>query len=602
MQERMSRKAVPSSSTWDLSDLFPNPEAWEQERIQIQRILNEPAPWKGQGTWDAQALLAALTSFETLGIRVNHLAAYAQLRLSEDNSNAESQNRAGKIGEVTALFQAYTADLESGVLRLEDDTIEEAMQQERALAPFRKYLLDLREAKPFRLSEESEYVLASLQEALNLPYKFYQRSKLSDMAFSAVRDSEGAVRPVSFALYENDYALNRDPVLRQEAYRSFTATLEAYKHGIATAYAGEVKRQTVVARLRGYESATHMLLHPQQIGAESYERIIETLFSGLAPHMRRFVRLKQKNLGLEQLSYCDLKVPFDNVPSFMPTISFKEAGQMIVDATRVMGPEYSELMKQGVARRWVDFADNQGKATGAFCNTPYGKQAKILLTWTGNMSNAFLLAHELGHAGHFMLAGRHQRFLTYRPSIFFIEAPSTLNELLLAEHLRNRSDSREMKRSVLMNQLNHTYYHNFVTHLLEAEMQRRVYAAADIGVTLTAVSLSAMKGGVLSDFWGDAVHIDAGARLTWMSQPHYYMGLYPYTYGAGLTVSTVMMAQIREEGTDAVERWLRVLKAGGSKRPLELLQLAGIDFSDARPVHNAAAFVGSLVDELEALS
>lgn len=601
MQERMRRSEVPESSTWDLSDLFPSPEAWDHERIQVQNLLDEPAPWKRQDTWDAQALLAALTSLEVLGLRVNHLEAYSRLRLSEDSSDTESQNMAGKIGDVTAQFQAHTADLESKVLRMEDDSIEKAMQSEEALAPFRKVLQDMREAKPFRLSEESEQVLASLQEVLHIPYKFYQRSKLSDMTFSSVRDSEGTVRPVSIALFENDYELNSDPVLRREAYQSFTATLEAYKHGMASAYAGEVKRQTVIARLRGFESATHMLLHSQQINADLYHRIIESLFRELAPHMRRFVRLKQKKLGLEQLSFCDLKVPFGD-SSFMPTISFKEAGQLIVEAARVMGPEYTELMKQGVSRRWVDYADNKGKSTGAFCNTPYGKHARVLLTWTGNMSSAFLLAHELGHAGHFMLAGRHQRFVNYLPSLFFIEAPSTLNELLLAEHLRNQTDSLEIKRSVLMNQLNHTYYHNFVTHLLEAEMQRRVYYAADKGVPLTAESLSAMKGSVLSEFWGDAVQIDAGARLTWMRQPHYYMGLYPYTYGAGLTVSTAMMAQIRNEGSPAVERWLRVLKAGGSMKPLELLQLAGIDFSDARPVHNAAVFVGSLVDELEALS
>ncbi|CAI6077602.1 oligoendopeptidase F [Cohnella sp. JJ-181] len=601
MRERMRRNEVPASSTWDLSDLYPNPEAWEQERIEILNLLDESPLWKKQGTLDAQALLAALTSFEALSLRVNHLTAYSRLRLSEDSSDAESQNMAGKIGEVTAKFQANSSDLKSKVLRMEDGSIEQAIQEEEALAPFRKYLRDMREAKPYRLSEESEFVLASLQEVLHLPYTFYQRSKLSDMTFSSVRDGEGAVRPVSFSLFENDYELNPDPVLRRAAYQSFTDTLEAYKHGIASAYAGEVQRQTVIARLRGYASATHMLLHSQQVGVDIYHRIIGTLFSELAPHMRRFVRLKQRILGLEKLSYCDLKVPFDD-SSGTETISFKEAGQIIVEATRVMGPAYTELMKQGVSRRWIDYADNKGKSTGAFCNTPYGKHARILLTWAGHMSNAFLLAHELGHAGHFMLAARHQRFVNYRPSLFFIEAPSTLSELLLAEYLRYQSDSRETKRSVLMNQLNHTYYHNFVTHLLEAEMQRRVYAAADEGATLTAASLSAMKGSVLSEFWGDAVEIDAGARLTWMRQPHYYMGLYPYTYGAGLTVSTAMMAQIRDEGSDAVERWLRVLKAGGSMKPFELLRSAGIDFSDARPVHDAASFVGGLVDELEALS
>jgi oligoendopeptidase F len=257
-------------------------------------------------------------------------------------------------------------------------------------------------------------------------------------------------------------------------------------------------------------------------------------------------------------------------------------------------------MEQALSQRWIDYADNVGKSTGAFCASPYGEHSYILITWGGNMRSAFTLAHELGHAGHLMLAARNQQYTNFRPSIYFIEAPSTMNELLLAEHLLKHSNEPRMKRWVILQLLN-TYYHNFVTHLLEGDMQRRVYAAAEQGEALTAKKLSNLKHQVLSEFWGDTVELDLGANLTWMRQPHYYMGLYPYTYAAGLTASTAVIQLIKEGGQTVVDRWLDVLKAGGTMRPLDLMKIAGVDMSEAEPIRSAVTYVGSLVDELERL-
>jgi len=194
---------------------------------------------------------------------------------------------------------------------------------------------------------------------------------------------------------------------------------------------------------------------------------------------------------------------------------------------------------------------------------------------------------------------KHQRFVNMRPAMPFIEAPSIMHEMLLARHILAGSDDTRTRRSVIM-QLLGTYHHNFVTHLLEAELQHRVYAAAEAGEAITATLLNRTKGQVLEEFWGDDVEIDDGARMTWMRQPHYYMGLYPYTYSVGLVAATAMGQQVAREGAPAVQRWLQALRAGGTLRPLELMQLAGIDMSTPQPIHDAVAYVGSLIDELEA--
>jgi oligoendopeptidase F len=329
-----------------------------------------------------------------------------------------------------------------------------------------------------------------------------------------------------------------------------------------------------------------------------YNQVMDTILEQLAPHMRRFANLKKRELGLDHMYFADLKAPLD--PEFSPSTTYSEACQLIQDALGILGSEYGEIVNSAFNERWVDYANNAGKSTGAFCSSAYGEHSYILMTWADNMRGAFTLAHEVGHAGHLMLAARNQRLTNARPSMYFIEAPSTLNELLLAEHLMANSDDNRMKRWVILQLLN-TYYHNFVTHLLEGELQRRVYRLAMNDEPITARVLSELKGEILTTFWGEAVEIEEDAKLTWMRQPHYYMGLYPYTYAAGLSASTAVVQIIREEGQPAIDRWLEVLKAGGSMTPLELMKLAGVDMSDENPIISAVNYVGSLIDQLESL-
>lgn len=202
--------------------------------------------------------------------------------------------------------------------------------------------------------------------------------------------------------------------------------------------------------------------------------------------MRRYAQLKKEQLGLEQMMFCDLKAQID--PDNDPKISFEEARGLILDALRILGDEYLEIIDQALHNRWIDLADNVGKSTGAFCATVFGVHPFILMTWTDNMRSAFTLVHELGHAGHFALAEKYNNLLNLRPSTYLVEAPSTMNELLLGNHILSQSDNVNMKRWVIMQYLG-TYYHNFVTHLLEGEYQRRVYDAAESGRGLPLISL-----------------------------------------------------------------------------------------------------------------
>lgn len=597
-EKRPKRSEVPQELTWNLTDLFSSYEAWEDALVKIEEDLVSIGSFKGRLHEGADVLLDCLMLQEKLLERLVRAAAYTHLRKSEDLTNPVNQADASRMAALQAKLNAGLSFIQSEILEFPENQVETYIKKEKGLEPFSKMLSEIMERKPYKLAPETEEALAVLGEVHDAPYKIFGMAKLADMQFSPIQDRNGNELANSFALYEGKYMFSPDTHIRRTAFDSFTNTLQTYKNTIAAVYETEVKKQVGMSRLRGYQSATDMLLQPQSVTLEMYHNQVDVIKNELAPHMRKYAALKKRVLDLDDMRFCDLQAPLDH--DFSPKTTYEQAGRMILDALQVMGPEYAEVMETALTERWVDLADNIGKSTGAFCSSPYGVHPFILMTWTDTMRDAFTLAHELGHAGHFYLANRKQRIMNVRPSLYFIEAPSTMNEMLLAQHLFSKTNDPKMKRWVI-NQLMGTYYHNFVTHLLEGEYQRRVYELAEQGCALTASVLSEQTTAVLSEFWGSGVKLDEGAGLTWMRQPHYYMGLYPYTYSAGLTASTIVSQQIKEEGRPAVERWLNVLKTGGTMKPLDLLKHAGVDMSTDQPIRQAVAYVGTLVDELEKL-
>jgi len=596
MQSRLARADVPVEMTWDLSDLFASPAHWETELAALDAARAEVDPFRGRLGDSAATLRRCLDTAETLQARLMRLGTYAYLRNAQDGTNPEYQAASARVGALAARLGASLAFVESETLDLPDGSIERFLREDDDLAAHRVHLERLLETKPHRLSADTEGVLASLGEVLGAPYMIYGRSKSSDIQFAPFTDAKGTERPNSFNLYEGTYESHPDADVRHGAWKSFSAGLKAYNNTYAATFATEVKKNVVVARLRQYDSTEEYLLQSHQVPQSLYADILQVIRTELAPHMRRYARLRRRVLGLDRMLYCDLKAPLD--AEFEPHIPYEQACETILASMAVMGADYVDFARTAMTRRWIDRADNIGKSSGAFCSSPYGVHPYILVTWANTTRNVFTLAHELGHAAHFGLAMKHQRYVNTRPSMPFVEAPSIMHEMLLARHILAGSDDPRTRRGVIM-QLLGTYHHNFVTHLLEAELQHRVLALAEAGQAVTATLLNRCKGEILQEFWGDAIEIDDGARMTWMRQPHYYMGLYPYTYSVGLVASTAMAILVAEEGAPAVQRWLQVLKAGGTLKPLELMQLAGIDMSTPAPIRSAVAYVGSLIDELE---
>ncbi len=592
----LKRSEVKLEETWDLTDLFENEQQFEEA---LQEVSEEAtaieAKFKGKIT-NSTVAVEVITLYKNLSEKLVPIGNYSQLSLSVDQTNDTAQMRAAKVGQLYSKISAQLSFITSELLQLDEETLTETKNKSQ---DFSHYIDKLIRKKPYQLHPEVEKTLAAFGSIFEAPYELYNTTKLVDMKFENF-EVNGKSYPLSYNSFEGDWELETDTDIRRAAFTAFSNKLRDYQHTTAKTYDTHLKIEKTESDLRGFNSIFDSLLFDQQVDKELYDRQIDLITSELAPIMRKYAKLLQKSHGLEKMTFADLKIPLD--PSYEPKISIEESRQYMKDGLSVLGKDYQAMLDRAFDERWIDFAQNIGKSTGAFCSSPYGYHPYVLISWTSRMNEVFVLAHELGHAGHFYLANAEQNIFNARPSLYFIEAPSTMNEMLMANHLLSNSNDARFKRWVISTIIARTYYHNFVTHLLEAAYQRKVYEIIDDGGSVNASILNKLKRDVLVDFWGDAVEITEGAELTWMRQPHYYMGLYPYTYSAGLTIATEVSQRILKEGTPAVNDWINVLKAGGTKTPVELAQMAGVDVTTDQPLRSTIQFISSLVDQLEELT
>lgn len=595
MADQLARHEVPLEQTWDLSDLFPDHSDWDAERQAVRGAIAELAAHQGRVGDSAQSLRRALEADEALLARLQRVAAFAMLGYAVEQVDPERQADAARAQQLASEVARGRTFLDDEIAALDIAAIEAHLAAEPGLEPFARRIERILRDKPHRLSSETEAVLASFGEAFQTPFTVYQRATGADVRFPPATDTEGESHAVTLGRHMFTFAPSPDTALRRDAYRSLVEGLTPYRHTLAATLAARVRNAVVEARVRGFPSAIDMDLHGQEVTHGAFDALVDGISTGLAPHMRRYARLQQRVLGLDRTRIADIGASW---PGDEPELSFERARELIVEATAPIGPEYQQVMDTALTRRWVDRADNAGRRGGAFCSSIYGVHPYVFATWTGNLRGAFILAHELGHAVQGQLSMRNNPLGRMRPSLYAIEAPSTFNELLLAKRLLAESDDAGYRRRVVK-ALMATFHRNFVLHLQKAQLQRSIYALAEEGGVITADVLDRESMAILETFWGDSVELVGEDRTTWMHEAHYYMGMYPYTYSAGLTAAVAMFAMLEQEGAPAAERWLGFLRAGGSKDPVALFADVGIDMTDPRTVGSAIDHVGTLVDELE---
>ncbi|MDR7871138.1 MAG: oligoendopeptidase F [Tissierellaceae bacterium] len=591
-KEILNRNEVDVNLTWDLSAIFKTEEDFELAVKNAEMLTDEiENEFKGKLN-EAIIINDCLNKLRELHQVIILTSSYAYLAVAVDQLNVENQTRHMKLSNILSNIQSRLSFIDSEIIQVDENVIQKAIDES---AMNKGYLEEIKRNKPYALHPEVEKTISALSGTLNAPQRIYNLAKLGDMDFGTF-EVDGKEYPLSFVLFEGEWEYEEDQNVRRAAFEAFSEKIAEYQNTIAGAYQTQVQKEKTMATLRGYDSVIDYLLFPQKVDRSLYDRQIDLIMEHLAPHMRKYAKLLQRIHGLEEMTFADLKIDVD--PEFEPSISVEESRPYIMEALSILGEDYAEALNRAFDERWIDFVQNKGKSTGAFCSSPYGAHPFILISWTERMREVFVLAHELGHAGHFYLAQKKQNVFNQRPSTYFVEAPSTMNEMLMANYLMKNTDDKRMKRWVLSCMISRTYYHNFVTHLLEAHYQREVYRIIDAGGSVQAAKLNELKRQTLEKFWGDAVKINEGAELTWMRQPHYYMGLYPYTYSAGLTIATEVSKRILNEGQVAIDDWKEVLKAGGTKTPVELAQMAKVDITTDKPLLDTIEHIGNIIDEI----
>lgn len=591
-EELLSRKDVKKELTWDLTLIYKDEAALMADADRLEKLTGEiESLYKGK-LGSAETVNKCLDEYrEAVGI-ITLIGNYCELATSVDYYDTHNMELAGKMNRKLSECMSRLSFIDSELAVQDNAVIEEAVNSSEANA---NYLKDVLRGKPYLLNPETERVLTALSQTTGAPYEIYNTVKLADMKFPDF-EVDGRKYPLGYSLFEDDYEYDERTDVRRTAFEAFSSKLCEYENVTAAAYNAAVQYEKTMADLRGFDNVFASLLFGQKVDESMYNRQIDLIMEKLAPHMRKYAKLIGRVHGLDKVTYADLKLPVDT--EYSPKLTIEESKDYVTKGLSILGDDYVKMVETAYKERWFDFAQNKGKSMGGFCASPYGKNSFILLSWNGRMSDVFTIAHELGHAGHFKACNSAQSIFDTNVSTYFVESPSTMNELLLGHYLLKTSDDKRFRRWVLANMVGNTYYHNFVTHLLEAAYQREVYRKVQAGESVQAETLSGIMKNVLEKFWGDAVELTDGAELTWMRQPHYYMGLYSYTYSAGLTIATQVCKRIEKEGQPAVDDWKKVLAAGSTKTPVELAAMAGIDISTDEPLLDTIETIGAMIDEI----
>ncbi len=588
--ELKKRSEFPENELWDLTALYKDRQDF---LLAIEEALQDIDLFKRNyedRLTSVDDFTQALIEIEHIYIQMSHIGTYAFMPQTTDFSD-ESFAQIAQAGDdfmtkasvALNFFDTALANADLDVL----DTLEKNPYFSAAIRMAKIQ-------KEHLLSPDVEKALANLREVINAPYDIYTKMRAGDFDMDDF-EVDGKTYKNSFVSYENFYQNHENAEIRDKAFRSFSKGLRKHQNTAAAAYLAKVKSEKLLADMKGYTSVFDYLLAEQEVDRSLFDRQIDLIMTEFGPVAQKFLKHVAQVNGLEKMTFADWKLDIDN--DLNPEVSIDGAYDLVMKSLAPLGQEYTKEIERYQTERWVDFAANANKDSGGYAADPYKVHPYVLMSWTGRMSDVYTLIHEIGHSGQFIFSDNHQSYFNTHMSTYYVEAPSTFNELMLSDYLEHQFDDPRQKRFALAHRLTDTYFHNFITHLLEAAFQRKVYTLIEEGGTFGADQLNAMMKEVLTDFWGDAVDIDDDAALTWMRQAHYYMGLYSYTYSAGLVMSTAGYLNLKNN-PDGAKEWLDFLKSGGSRTPFDTAMLIGADIATEKPLRDTIQFLSNTVDQI----
>lgn len=593
----LTRDEVPVELTWDLESIFSSDEAWEKEFKEIEQLFPEAENYKGKVSKGAQSLFETLQFSDRLSERFGKLYVYSHLKHDQDTTNGKYQAMESRVRSLGAKFSAAWSFVTPEILSIPEETIEKYLNEYESLAVYRQMLTELNLQRPHVLSADKEELLAQFSEVTGASGGTFSALNNADLQFPVVKNDKGEDVELTHGNYitflESD---NRQ--VRENAFKAMYATYGKFKNTFASTLSGNVKAHNVKARIRNYNSARHAAMSNNYIPEKVYDQLVSTIHEFL-PVLHRYIALRKKVLGVEELHMYDLFTPL--VKEVKMDMPYDKAKDLMVKSFEPLGEEYQSTVQKGLESRWVDVLENKGKRSGAYSSGTYGTNPFVLMNWQDNVNNLFTLAHEFGHSMHSYYTRQNQPYPYASYSIFVAEVASTCNEELLFDYLLKTTED-EQQKIYLLNHWLDGFRSTVFRQTMFAEFEHLVHELDRNGEAITAERLTEIYYDLNKQYFGDKMVIDEEIGLEWARIPHFYYNYYVYQYATGQSAATALSKQILKEGKPAVERYINnFLKAGCSDFPIEVLKAAGVDMESPTPIEEACKVFEEKLNELEAL-
>lgn len=591
------RDEIPVDRTWNLEAIFPTDEAWEKEFQDLKNSVSLLVAYKGKLGESADTLYNALKEEEKLSERFGRLYAYSHMRYDQDTTNGFYQGLNDRAASLASELGQATAFMTPEILTIPEETIKSFMEQKEELKLYDHVFDILNKRRPHVLSENEEALLAQASEVLRSPSQTFGMLNNADLKFPKVKDEEGNEVELTHGRYVH-FLESSDKEVRKNAFTAMYDTYGKFKNTFASTLSGQVKKNIFSARARKYQTAREAALSNNNIPESVYDQLIETVNKNL--HLlHRYVSLRKKALGLDELHMYDLYTPL--VADSKMDITYDEARDLVLNGLAPLGTDYVNTVKEGFDSRWIDVEENVGKRSGAYSSGSYGTMPYILLNWQDNLDNVFTLAHELGHSMHTYYTTTNQPFVYGDYTIFVAEVASTCNEALLNDYLLKTTEDKK-KKLYILNHFLEGFRGTVFRQTMFAEFEHIMHQMVERGEALTAEALTKAYYDLNVKYFGSEIVVDEAIGLEWARIPHFYYNFYVYQYATGYSAAAALSKQILEEGETAARRYIdSFLKAGSSDYPIEVLKAAGVDMTTPKPIEQACSLFEQALNQMEQL-
>lgn len=590
------REEIDPRYKWKLEDIYRQEEDWEQDFEQLKLQTQEIESCKDSLGESAVGLLNTLRLLETIERRLENLFVYAKMRKDEDNTNPHYQTLFDRAQGLMVQVQSATSFVVPGIIAIPEDRLRDYISEESELELYNKFFDELLRQKEHILSPAEEKILAMSADLSIAPRNIFSMFNNADIKFPVIKDENGEEIELTKGRYAR-FMESSDRRVRKEAFTGLYDSYTKMRNTLASTLSSSIKSDVFYARARKYDSALQASLDGDKISPQVYDNLIESVHKNLA-HMYRYMQLRQKMLGLDELHMYDIYTPL--VPEFKMEVDYDKAKSMILQALDPLGERYLADLKTGLESGWIDVYENQGKTSGAYSWGSYDSHPYVLLNYDNKLDDVFTLAHEMGHSMHSFYSNQAQPYIYSQYSIFVAEVASTVNESLLIDYLLKKSSDRREKM-YLLNHYLEQFRGTVFRQTMFAEFEKMVHDRVEAGQALTPDALCEMYRDLNALYYGPQVILDKEIEMEWARIPHFYSAFYVYKYATGFSAATAIKQMIMEEGQAAVDRYLQFLSSGSSDYPISLLQKAGVDLDTPEPVDKALQYFAQLLGELEAL-